>query len=775
MADNTSGRLRRVQERLQRAKPPVLLISCLLMLGLGGLMWLIEAHDAADIFWIAGTVIAWLAATEEVVTALRKGRFGVDMIAWLALIGTLLVGEYLAGALIGVMLATGAALDAAAERRAAKDLHALLDRAPRTARRRLGESIEVVPLDAVAAGDILLVGPGEVVPVDGWLTADTAELDESALTGEPLTVTRGHGELLRSGIVNAGPAFELRARASARDSTYAGIVALAQHAASERAPMVRVADRIAAWFLPLALVAAGAAWVFSGSAVRAVAVLVVATPCPLLLAVPVAIVSGLSRASRLGVVIRDGGALENLGYATTLVMDKTGTLTTGRPTGIEVLTAPGGDLLEVLRMAASADQLSAHVLAEAIVEEANKRDLVLSVPADVHEEAGTGVRAIVDGRVVEVGNLRVPGDGARWACAVRTRAALDGAAVAWVAVDSELTGAVLLTDPIRGDAARTLRRLREAGLNRLVMLTGDRREPAEEVGAVLGIDEVHAEQTPADKVGRVRAESARAATVMIGDGINDAPALAAATVGVAMGARGSTAASEAADVILLTDRLDHLADTMTIARRSRAIAMQSAVAGMGMSLVAMVFAAFGLLPPAAGALLQEVIDIAVILNALRALRGGGDENQRLPQATTRLLQRFSDEHDDMREDLALLREAAGLLADGDLNTAHAALRRVDRFLFDTLLPHEKAEERELYPALAAPLGSAEATATMTREHAEIDRLARRLHTHLEQADADGGITLGQRDDLLACLYGLNAVLRLHFVQQEENYFTLSDR
>ncbi|MFD6464139.1 HAD-IC family P-type ATPase, partial [Streptomyces roseolus] len=323
VAGNTSGRRRRVRERLRRAKNPVLLISCLLALGLGALMWLIGAHKAADICWISGTVIAWLAATEDVVTALRKGRFGVDMIAWLALIGTVLVGEYLAGALIGVMLATGAALDAAAERRAAKDLHALLDRAPRTARRRLGESIEVVPLDAVAAGDILLVGPGEVVPVDGWLTADTAELDESALTGEPLTVTRGHGELLRSGIVNAGTAFELRARASARDSTYAGIVALAQHAASERAPMVRVADRVAAWFLPLALVVAGAAWVFSGSAVRAVGVLVVATPCPLLLAVPVAIVSGLSRASRLGVVIRDGGALENLGYATTLVMDKT--------------------------------------------------------------------------------------------------------------------------------------------------------------------------------------------------------------------------------------------------------------------------------------------------------------------------------------------------------------------------------------------------------------------------------------------------------------------
>lgn len=773
MVEAASDAHSRRRERLRRLREPALLVVTLAALAAGGIAWLAGARDVADACWVAGTVVAIVPATWWVVDALRHRRVGVDLIAVLSLIGTLLVGEYLAGALIGVMLATGQALDAAAERRATKDLRSLLDHAPRTARRRVGDTVETVPLEDIAAGDALVVGPGEVVPVDGWVTSEAAILDESVLTGEPLAVQRRRGEAVRSGTVDAGSAFEMQARTTAEQSTYAGIVRLAQDAAAESAPVVRVADRIAGWFLPVALAVAGAAWLFSGSATRAVAVLVVATPCPLLLAAPVAIVSGLSRASRRGVVIRNGGALENLGHATTLVMDKTGTLTTGRPTGTDVLTAPGGDATEVLRLAASADQLSPHVLAEAIVQEAKVRGLDLSLPTEVGEEAGTGVTATVDGHRVTVGTLTLPDDAPGWARSAHGRAVLDGAAIAWVTVDDTLAGAILLIDPVRRDASRTLRRLRAAGLNRLVMLTGDRREPAEEIGAVLGLDDVRAEQTPADKVAGVRAERDRAVTVMVGDGVNDAPALAAATVGVAMGARGSTATSEAADVVLTTDRLDHLADAMAIARRSRRIAVQSASVGMGLSLVAMGFAAFGLLPPAAGALLQEGIDVAVILNALRALRGDRAEEIPLPEDTEAMLHRFSAEHDELRDQLTILRDTADLLATGDLAAAHAALRRVDRFLFDTLLPHEEAEDRELYPALATPLGNAEATATMSRMHAEIDRLARRLRTHLTRADAAGGITADQVDDLLACLYGLHALLRLHFVQEEENYFTLA--
>ena len=473
----------------------------------GGLAWLAGWRAAADACWIAGTLVALVPAVLWVLAALRRGRAGVDLIAVLSLVGTLLVGEYLAGALIAVMLAGGRALEAAAERRASHDLRALLEHAPRFARRRIGSDVAVIPLTEVAVDDLLVVGPGEVVPVDGRIVDTVAVLDESVLTGEPLQVERGSGEPVRSGVVNAGNAFELRATATAQDSTYAGIVRLAEEAGAESAPIVRLADRYAAWFLPLALLMAGGAWLASGSAVRAVAVLVVATPCPLLLAAPVAIVSGLSRASRHGVVIRSGGALENLGHATTLVMDKTGTLTMGRPVVVEILTAPGSDATEVLRLAASVDQMSPHVLAEAIVTEALTRDLQLSLPSDVMEEPGRGVTAMIDDRRVQVGKLPPDMVAAGWARAAVNRASLDSAAIAWVCIDGEPTGAVLLRDPLRRHAPRTVRRLRAAGLNRLVMLTGDRAEPAREVATVLGLDEVYAQQSPADKVARCAANA----------------------------------------------------------------------------------------------------------------------------------------------------------------------------------------------------------------------------------------------------------------------------
>ncbi|WP_054814657.1 heavy metal translocating P-type ATPase [Nocardia arizonensis] len=753
---------------------PALVAVTVFALLLGLIMWPFGLHGAAEVCWIAATAAAVVPAVWWMVAALLRGRAGVDLIAVLSLVGTLLVHEYLAGALIAVMLATGRALDAAAERRASRDLRALLEHAPRSARRRIGAEVSVIALDEVAVDDVLVVAPGEVVPVDGRVLDAVAVLDESVLTGEPLQVERGIGELVRSGVVNAGTSFEIRATATAAESTYAGIVRLAQEAGAENAPVVRLADRYAAWFLPLTLLVAGGAWLLSGSLVRAVAVLVVATPCPLLLAAPVAIVSGLSRASRLGVVIRSGGALENLGHATTLVMDKTGTLTAGRPAVVEVIAAPGQDAAEALRLAASVDQLSPHVLAEAIVTEALARDSALTLPTAVVEQPGRGISGSVDGRHVQVGKLPDTATGSEWARAVDSRARLDSAAIAWIVVDEELVGAVLLRDPLRRHAPRTIRRLREAGLNRLVMLTGDRLEPAREVAAVLGLDEVYAGQSPADKVAAVRRERERAVTVMVGDGVNDAPALAAATVGVAMGARGSTASSEAADIVLTTDRLDRLADAMDTARWSRRIAVQSAVVGMGLSLLAMVVAAAGLLPPAAGALLQEGIDMAVILNALRALRGNPAARTEVAAATEQLLHRFADEHETLREMLTLLRTAADRLATANDPAALAAVEDAHHFLVTDLLPHELAEETLLYPALVGPLGSTEATATMSRAHAEIQRLTTRIGAHLDRAHTAGAIADEQIDDLLACLYGLHTLLRLHFLQEEENYFTLTD-
>ncbi|MGB2922120.1 MAG: heavy metal translocating P-type ATPase [Mycobacterium sp.] len=778
MPEQVIGRLVAAGRRsVARWRPHLELALVVLTVGAlaaGGLAWLAGRPTLADGCWIAGTAIALVPALLWVLAALRRGHAGVDLIAVLSLVGTVLVGEYLAGSLIAVMLAGGRALEATAERRASHDLRALLEHAPRFARRRMGSEVAVIPLADVAVDDLLLVGPAEVVPVDGRVVDTVAVLDESVLTGEPLQVERGVGEPVRSGVVNAGNAFELRATATADQSTYAGIVRLAEQANAESAPIVRLADRYAAWFLPLTLAIAAVAWVMSGSAVRAVAVLVVATPCPLLLAAPVAIVSGLSRASRQGVVIRSGAALENLGHATTLMMDKTGTLTMGRPVVVEIAAAPGRETAAVLRLAASIEQMSPHVLAEAIVTEALARGLPLTLPSGVVEQPGEGVTATIDTKRVHVGKLVGGKVDAGWARAAVNRARLDSAAIAWVCVDDEPVGAVLLRDPLRRDAPRTIRRLRAAGLNRLVMLTGDRPEPAREVATVLGLDEVYSHQSPAAKVAAVRAERDRAVTVMVGDGVNDAPALAAATVGVAMGARGATASSEAADVVLTTDRLDRLADAMDIARWSRRIAVQSAAVGMTLSLLAMVIAAFGWLPPAAGALLQEGIDVAVILNALRALRGNPALAVVLPADTEEMLRKFAAEHDTLRDTVGLLRDAADRLVVGSDAAALEALSRAYAFLTEQLLPHEHAEETLLYPALARPLGTGEATATMSRTHSEIQRLSDRIGAHIALAQTTDGIQPDQVDDLLACLYGLYTLLRLHFLQEEENYFTLTD-
>ncbi|MBP2703929.1 cadmium-translocating P-type ATPase [Microbispora sp. RL4-1S] len=739
-------------------------------LAAGGLLHWTGAAAAGDAVWAAGTTLALIPAVWWVVSALLAGRLGVDAIAALALGGALAVREYLAGAVIGVMLAGGRVLEDHALSRARRDLTALHERTPRSARRYEDGVPRLVPAGDVRPGDRLLVPSGETVPVDGVVASGDALLDESALTGESLPVEHRAGECVRSGVVNVGQAFDIRATATADASAYAGVVRLARETEAGSAPVVRLADRFAAWFLPLTLLLAGGAWLASGDAVRAVAVLVVATPCPLLLAAPAAIAAGLSRTARHGVIVKGGGALETLGRARTLVLDKTGTLTEGRPRVVDVVAAPGGDPERVLRLAAAVDQMSAHVLAAAVVGAAQARKLDLPEPREVSEIPGTGTAGLVGGRRVRVGRL----DGARpggWVAAQRARAALDGAITVWVTVDDEVSGVVLLRDAVRGDAGRTLRRLRAAGIARVVMLTGDRAEVAEAVAAVLGIDGVLAERTPLSKVEGVRDEARRATTIMVGDGINDAPALAAADVGVAMGARGTAASAEAADVVLTADRIDPIADAMDVARRTRRIAVQSAGAGMGLSLLAMAVAAAGAIVPAAGAVVQELIDVAVILNALRALRAARGTRLPVDRPTADLLRRFEREHAELRPPLDMIRAVADRVGLLPPDEALADLRGVREFLADELLPHEHDEEARLYPAIARVLRDPEATVTMSRAHAEIDRLVGRLDRHLRMA-GDAGPRPDQLDDLRACLYGLHAVLTLHFAQEEEAYFSL---
>lgn len=726
-------------------------------------------RDAAEVTWAAVTVAALLPAAWSMLRSLWHRHFGVDVIAVLALAGALAVGEYLAGAVIAVMLATGRSLEAYAQRRATRDLRALLARAPRTARRRgPGGAIEVVPLDRVEAADRLLVGPGDVVPVDGTVD-EAATLDESVVTGESRLVQRAAGESVASGVVNAGAAFGMRAVRNAAQSTYAGIVRLAEEATAHKAPMVRLADRYAAAFVPFTLVLAGLAWLLSGDVVRAVAVLVVATPCPLLLATPIAIVSGLSRVARRGVLVRDGGSLELLGRARTLLVDKTGTLTAGHPRAAETVVAPGGDRDEVLRLAASVEQLSPHVLAAALVRQARERGLALTEPTDVTEEPGRGVSGRVDGRLVRVGQFT--GELPEWADRARARTELAGWSAVWVSDDGGVLGAILLEDPVRPDARRTVRRLRAAGLRRIVLVTGDRPATAAQVAATVGVDDVLARCTPQEKVARVQEEADRAVTVMVGDGVNDAPALAEAHVGVAMGATGATASADVADAVLTVDRLDRLADAVEIARYARRIAVQSATVGMGLAVLAMLVAAAGRLPPVVGAFLQEGIDVLVILNALRALRGGLRRREVAPR-TRELLARAAREHQAVRGVLAGLRDTADLVAtDPASSRCLPAVRETHRRLTVQVLPHDAAEDRELYPALAGPLGSGEATSTMSRAHVEIRRQVDLLGVQLGQTD-DGRLRPDQVPDLLASLYGLDAVLRLHLAQEEEEFFTL---
>lgn len=750
-----------------------LLAGSALGLAAGAAAHAAAAAGAGDALWLATGALGAGYSLATLIGGLRAGQVGVDVIALLALVGAMAVGEVLAAGVIALMLASGRSLEAWAAGRAHRDLRALLQRAPRTAHRHAaGGGIETVDVAAVVPGDLVLVAAGEVVPADGTLQA-AAVLDESALTGESLPVERQAGDAVRSGVVNAGQPVDLRVTAAAADSTYAGVVRLVAEAESEQAPFVRLADRYAAVFVAVSLAGAAGAWLAAGPS-RAVAVLVVATPCPLILAAPVALVAGLSLAARRGIVMKGGGVLERLAGCTTVLVDKTGTLTAGTPVIADVVTADGTDATTVLGLAASLDQLSPHVLATAIVRAATERGCRLSLPTAVEEVAGQGIRGTVDGRHVALGKAGWVGATAvpPWARAARRRARLDGTLTVWVGIDGQPAGVLVLDDPVRPDAARTVRALRRSGMRRVVMVTGDRAEVADAVGAVIGVDEVLAERSPADKLDAVRAERRTGATVMVGDGVNDAPALALADVGVAMGARGATASSEAADVVLTVDRLERLADARALAWRSRRIAVESVLAGMGLSAAAMVAAGFGLLPAVWGALLQEAIDVAVIANALRALRPPPGP-VRLGGEDARVAARFRHEHVAIRSDIDQLRTVADRLGAVEPAEAMRLVRAAQRVLVEEVAPHEAAEQAQLYPAIDRALGGAEPTGPMSRAHAEIAHQIRRLGQLVDDIgdqppDAEDVV------ELRRLLYGLHAVLRLHTAQEDEHYLSLGE-
>jgi heavy metal translocating P-type ATPase len=754
---------------LTEHREAIFIVAALAVLAAGGIAWLSGHDGAAEALWVAGTVLGLVVSLTTVAIAVARRQTTVDIIALLALAGALWVREPFAGALITAMLASGEWLEARAAARARRELSLLVERAPRVARRVDATGVQTIPIEQVAVGDRLLVASGEIVPIDGHLL-ERGAFDESALTGEPLPVERPPGDQVRSGVVNAGSQVTLIATADAGSSTYAALVSLVEQAQASSAPFIRIADRFALAFVPLTLVLAGVSWAVSGDPVRAVAVLVVATPCPLLLAAPIAIMSGISRAARRGVIVKGGQALEQLGTGRVMLFDKTGTLTEGRPVVESVLAVPGGpDAEGVLRLAAALEQVSPHVLASSIVSAATSRGLTLELPTDVHEEHGTGLEGRVGGRLVRVGRAawafgdQVP----PWVRRVRRRAALDDALAVYVSVDGEGVGAILLEDRIRPDARRMIRALREVGIERILLVTGDRADAGHSVGRLVGVDEVRADCTPADKLAVITAESRLAPTIMVGDGVNDAPALAAAGVGVAIAVRGATASSEAADVVLTVDRLDALADAVLIARRSKRIALQAVGVGMGLSLVAMAAAALGHLPPAAGALLQEGIDLLAIGIALRAMLSSPLHSITLSPQDAELSRRLRDDHDETLPVVEEIRQTADALSSvtPDLGPTRELLVRLD----EELIPHEREDERLLVPLIARTIGEGDAMA-VSRVHGEIERKVLRLHRLLEgvgdEALAEDVV------ELRRLLYGLYAVLRLHNSQEEEAAFSL---
>ena len=589
------------------------------------LTYLVGQGGIGDDVWLGTLLVGGLPLGYQTARRLWHGEFASDVIAMLAIVGAIALDQAFAGVIIVLMQSGGEALDSYAFQRASASLRALLDRAPRIAQLRRGDRVEPVPVDRVEVGEILLVRTGDLVPVDGVVLGPPALLDESTISGEPLPRRRAIGEEVLSGTANVGPPFDLRAERRSGESQYAQIVALVRSAQQRKPPIQRLADRYAVWFTPLTLLVAAFGGIFTHNPDTALAVLVVATPCPLLIATPIAVVGGVNRAAKRGLVVKNGGAIEELGRARVVLFDKTGTLTSGQPELRAVVPIGAGrSVEELVRPAAALEELSSHPLAAAVVRRA--REMALP-PATVHgagEAGGAGVEGSVEGHRVLVGSAGF----------VRTRLGrapppvppeLDertaggaGRMVSYVAIDGDIAGILVFADRLRDGVPAMVARLRSAGVERIGMITGDSRSNAAEIARLTGISEWSAELTPQGKVERVRGYRHEfGSVVMVGDGVNDAAALAAASVGVAMGARGAGISTEAADIVLLVDDVTRVADGIELGQRMVGIARQGILFGLGASAVLMAIAAVGGILPAVGAVLQEAIDVAVIFNALR--------------------------------------------------------------------------------------------------------------------------------------------------------------
>ncbi len=544
-----------------------------------------------------------------------RGEFGSDLLAGLSIVTAAVLGDYMAGALVVLMLSGGQALESFAVRRASSALAALAKRMPTVAHRKTDGRIADVPLDAVAIGESVVVFPHETCPVDGVVTDGHGTMDESYLTGEPFLLPKAPGSQVLSGAINGDSALTVRAESPAADSRHAKIMRVMRESEQRRPRIRRLADRLGAWYTPVALAVAVLAWVASGDVTRFLAVLVVATPCPLLIAVPVAIIGAISVAARRGIVVKDPAVLEALPTCTVAIFDKTGTLTYGRPALVEWTPLAEYSGHDVLRWTASLERYSRHPLATAVVEAATAEKLQLPEAREVSERPGQGLTGVVDGKAVRVtGRPKLIAQRPDLAHALPPAG---GGLECVVLVDERPAAMARFRDRPRDDGSAFIRHLgRRHGFTRVLLVSGDRESEVRYLAEVVGITEVHAEQSPEQKVALVRAETRNAPTVFVGDGINDAPALTAATTGLAFG-QNSDVTAEAAGAVILDGNLKRVDELLHLSRRLRTIALQSAVGGMALSVLAMGVAALGWLPPVAGAVCQELIDVLVVVNALR--------------------------------------------------------------------------------------------------------------------------------------------------------------
>jgi heavy metal translocating P-type ATPase len=573
-------------------------------------------HTLAHWLLGAGAVVSVMPLLWSMWQDLQAGKYGVDILAATAIITSVIMGEFWAGIVIVLMLTGGEALEDYAERRAEKELDALLNRAPQKAHVIRGRKTLDIAVKDVQVGDKLLIKAGETVPVDATITDGSANFDESSLTGESLPQLKQLDNQLLSGSINIDGAVTVRATQTAANSQYEQIIRLVRSAQGSQAPFVRMADRYAVPFTLLSLTIALAAWAISHQSIRFLEVLVVATPCPLILAAPIAIISGMSRSAKNGIIIKTGGALEKLAQVQTFAFDKTGTLTEGILQVDDIKTYHGFTITEVLKAAASLEQSSNHIIAQAIITQAEKKKVRLGKPRHVHEIAGHGLEARVGGQQILIGridllkdqNITIPSSFS--AKRVQQTAAL-------VAIDGKLAGVISFTDQIRAESTETLKKLTKLGIKDFLMVTGDNVAVAHAIGKKLGIKNIQAGALPGDKLRAIEAATARP-VAFVGDGVNDAPVLTAADVGIALGARGSTAASESADVVIMLDDLGHVARAVEIAKRTFFIARQSILIGIALSVVLMLIFATGHFKPLYGAIIQEVVDVVVIFNALRA-------------------------------------------------------------------------------------------------------------------------------------------------------------